>query len=206
MLSSSSQPLPETPDLSQWGLVDVFTVEQAVCLWAGVNPSKQSHSRSEVELSQLAPILQFISSSIQTGDLPADSSRNGLAIIGKYLSSLVKRDDLIALANSKGQRPAFLFDTLMPETASNELPETDAELPAKSKGGRPREYDWDALTVEIIRIANSPDGLPETQAELIEHLMQWCENTWRKQPAESSVKSRVSKIFNELELGQKHPG
>ena len=127
-------------------------------------------------------------------------------MIGNYSKSFVKRDDLKALANSKGQRPTFLFDTLMPETGSKDLPESECVTPVKSKGGRPREYDWDALTIEIIRIANSPDGLPETQAEIIEQLLQWCENAWGKQPADSSVKSRISKIYNELGLGQKPPG
>jgi hypothetical protein len=94
----------------------------------------------------------------------------------------------------------------MPDTRGEELPESESALPAKSKGGRPREYDWDALTIEVIRIANSLDGLPETQTELIEQLLQWCENTWGKQPADSSVKSRVSKIYNELGLGQKLSG
>ena len=199
-------PLQRESDLSHWGLVDTFTVDQAACLWVGVNPSTFSFRRSETENDRLAPILQLLSAAIQAGDLPADSSRNSMELIGNYLKSLVSRDDLIALANSKGQRPTFLFDTLMPEIGATELPEPGSDLPAKSKGGRPREYDWDALTIEIIRIANSPDGLPEIQAELIEQLLQWCENSWGKQPAHSSVKSRVSKIHNELGLGQKPPG
>ena len=187
-------------------MVDTFTVEQAACLWAGVNPSKSSYSRSEAESDRLAPILQLLSAAIQAGQIPADSSTNSLVLIGNYSKSLVTRDDLKALANSKGQRPTFLFDILMPDIGREELPESESDLPDKSKGGRPREYDWDALTIEIIRIANSPDGLPETQAALIEHLLQWCENAWGKQPADSSVKSRVSNIFNELGLGQKPPG
>lgn len=200
-----ADPLPGEPDLSHWGLVDTLTVEQAACLWAGINPSEKPYSRSPSETNRLAPILQLLSAAIQAGDLPADSSRNSLTLIGDYSKSFVTRDDLIALASSKGQRPAFLFDILMPEIGGEELPESESDLPAKSKGGRPREYDWDALTIEIIRIANSPDGLPETQAELIKRLLQWCENAWGKQPADSSVKSRVSKIYNELGLGQIPP-
>jgi len=199
-------PIRAGPDLSHWGLVDTFTVEQAACLWVGVNPSTPSYSRSKLENSQLTPILQLLSATIQAGNLPADSSRNVLTMTGDYSKSFVTRDDLIVLATAKGQRPTFLFDTLMPDLGGEELPKSVSDLSAKSKGGRPREYDWDALTIEIIRIANSPDGLPETQAELIEHLLQWCENTWGKQPADSSVKSRISKIFNELGLGQKLTG
>ena len=201
-----ASPIQGEADLSHWGLVDTFTVEQAACLWVGIDPSISSFRRSELEKSQLTPILQLLSAAIQAGNLPADSSKNSLTMIGDYSKTFVSRDDLMALANSKGQRPVFLFDILMPETGSKELPESEDNFPAKSKGGRPREYDWDALTIEIIRIANSPDGLPETQAELIEHLLQWCENTWGKQPADSSVKSRVSTIYNKLGLGQKPSG
>ena len=180
--------------------------EQAACLWAGVKPSKVSYSRSEAETDRLAPFLQLLAAAVQAGQIPADSSKNSYSFIGDYSKSLVTRNDLKAFANSKGQRPAFLFDTLMPEIGSKESPDSESDLPAKAKGGRPREYDWDALTIEIIRIANSPDGLSETQAELIEQLMQWCENTWGKQPAYSSVKSRISKIYNALGLGQKPSG
>jgi hypothetical protein len=199
----NKQPISEGQDLSHWGLVDTFTVEQAACLWVGIDPSTSSYGRSELENSQFTPICQLLSAAIQACNLPADSSKNNLTLIGDYSKSFVTRNDLIVLASSKGQRPAFLFDILMPDIGGEELPESESALPAKSKGGRPRKYDWDALTIEIIRIANSPDGLPESQAELIEQLLQWCENTWGKQPAESSVKSRVSKIFNELGLGQK---
>ena len=109
-------------------------------------------------------------------------------------------------ASAKGERPAFLFDTLISDAAANELPAVVDPQTTQSKGGRPQEYDWDALTIEIIRIANSPDGLPESQAALVEQLLQWCENTWGKQPAESSVKARISKIFRALGLGQKPSG
>ena len=56
--------------------------------------------------------------------------------------------------------------------------------------------------IEIIRIADL-DTLPEKQSELIEQMLQWCEDTWRVQPAESTVKQRISKIYNDLGRGQK---
>ena len=206
LVRGSNQPVSGKPDLSHWELVDIFTVDQAACLWAGIDPSKNRFETTVSETSRLASVDQFLSAAIQTGQIPADSSKNSFEIIGNYSKSLVTRDDLKTLANSKGQQPNFLFDTLMPEIGGKELPKSENDRPSKSKGGRPREYDWDALTIEIIRIANSPDGLPETQSELIERLLQWCENAWGKQPADSSVKSRVSKIYNELGLGHKPPG
>ena len=194
------------PDLSRWVMVDTLTVEQAACLWAGIDPSKNHYARTAAEASRFAPILQAISASVQSGRLPADASANALSMIGGHESSLVTRDDLMIFASAKGERPAFLFDTLIPDAAANELPAVVDPQTTKSKGGRPQEYEWDALTIEIIRIANSPDGLPESQAALVEQLLQWCENTWGKQPAESSVKARISKIFRALGLGQKPPG
>jgi hypothetical protein len=174
-------------DLSHWDIVNIFTVDQASCLWAGIDPSTHHLSRSDFEDSQIKPIFQLISAAIQAGELHADSSKNPLAVVGEYPRSLVTRDDLKAFAESKKVQPVFLFDTLMP------------------KGGRPLKYDWDAFTIEVIRTANSPDGLPESQAELIIKLLQWCEDNWGKQPADSSVKSRVSKIYNDLGMGQKPP-
>ena len=205
-MASMAFPSPGEPDLSHWGLVDTLTVKQAACLWAGVDPSKGQYARTISEVSRLAPITQLISSAIQSGRLVADSSKNFLSSLGDYSKSLVTRDDLMAFASAKGQRPAFLFDTLMPDAAGSEPPAVVDHQTIKSKGGRPREYDWDALTIEIIRIANSPDGLPESQAALVEQLLQWCENTWGTQPAESSVKARTSKVFRALGLGQKPPG
>ena len=205
-MASMAFPSPGEPDLSHWWLVDALTVKQAACLWAGVDPSINQYARTISEVSRLAPITQLISSAIQSGRLVADSSKNSSSLFGDYSKSLVTRDDLMAFASAKGQRPAFLFDTLMPDAAGSEPPTVVDHQRIKSKGGRPREYDWDALTIEIIRIANSPDGLPESQAALVEQLLQWCENTWGKQPAESSVKARISKVFRALGLGQKPSG
>ena len=195
------------PDLSRWVMVDTLTVEQAACLWAGIDPSKDRYARTAAEASRIAPFLQAISASVQSGRLPADASANYCTpAIGNHASSLVTREDLIIFASAKGERPAFLFDTLIPNAAANELPAVVDPQTTKSKGGRPQEYDWDALTIQIIRIADSPDGLPESQAALVEQLLQWCEDTWGKQPAESSVKARISNIFRALGLGQKPPG
>ena len=35
------------------------------------------------------------------------------------------------------------------------------------KKGRPAKYDWDAIMRIVVTVANSPDGLPDTQADLI---------------------------------------
>jgi hypothetical protein len=190
-------------NLDTWDLVDAFTVEQAACLWGGIDPSTTRFNRTQSETAQIAANAQLLSAAVQSGDLPADSSLNALAMIGDYSKSLIGADDLRAFAEKKDQRPAFLFDTLLQSGSGPAASVSDAPGTIKPKGGRPTEYDWDAFAIEIIRIANHPDGLPDKQSELIKRLLQWCEDTWDREPAESGVKARVSRIYNGLGKGQK---
>jgi hypothetical protein len=127
-------------DLSIWAFADVLTVEQAACLWVRSDPAANQYRRCPDEVTRIAAIVQALSGAIATNSLAADSSRNALASIGDYSKSLVTRRALQGFAESKGERPQFLFDTLLPRAT---------ELPAPNKGGRPAEDDWDAFTVEI---------------------------------------------------------
>jgi hypothetical protein len=194
-------------DFSNWAIVDIFTVEQAACLWVGVDPASASYRRSAEDKTNVAAIQQALSGALASGILEGDSTRNIFSDIGNFKETLVSRENLRAFAEQKGQRPAFLFDTLIGASAELELPAEDIsrEETPKNKGGRPVEYDWDAFTIEIICIADGIDGLPETQAELISQMLEWCESTWGKEPAESSIKSRISLIYNGLGKGQKPP-
>jgi hypothetical protein len=180
-------------DLAAWAFADILTVEQAACLWVGSDPAANPFGRSAHENTRIAAIKQALSAAIATNSLVADSSRNASAIIGDYSKSLVTRQALESFAKFKGERPPFLFDAFLPSPTEERAPD---------KGGRPSEYDWDAFTVEIIRIADL-DSLPETQSELISRMLEWCGQAWGKQPAESSVKARISRIYNGLGRSRK---
>ena len=52
--------------------------------------------------------------------------------------------------------------------------------------------------MEIIRHANSLDGLPEKQAELVGEMMDWFSENYDTEPAVSSVKQRISNIYKYL--------
>ena len=52
--------------------------------------------------------------------------------------------------------------------------------------------------MEIIRRANAVDGLPEKQAELVGEMMGWFSENYDTEPAVSSVKQRISKIYKYL--------
>ncbi len=105
--------------------------------------------------------------------------------------------------------PAFLFDTLAPfESSGTQFPmsgqplvatvQVAAPIAAPNRGGRPAEHDWNTFTMEIIRKANQPDGLPETQAELVREMLMWFQEKYGREPADSAVKDRISKIYRYL--------
>jgi hypothetical protein len=202
--------------VSNWMWVDIFTVEQAAALWCNFDPAELESilSRKPPELSAAK---QMLTSGILSGELKADSSTNGMRIIGNYAKSLVARADLEAFARKRNLYPAFLFDTLAPfgdqkraspvviapPASSSSLPLPPPEpmpLPIKvvNKGGRPAEYDWDSFLMEIVHRANQPDGLPDTQADLVREMLSWFSERFGAEPAESSVKQRISKIYNYL--------
>lgn len=71
---------------------------------------------------------------------------------------------------------------------------TIGAFPPMSKGGRPRKYDWDAFVREVVRRANTPDGLPD-RSKLTNDMAQWCLNTWGDQPSDSILRDWVAKLY-----------
>lgn len=185
---------------------DIFTVEQAAALWCGFDPSRLTHV-DQMDPPEVLAVKQMLTGGILSGLLSADTSTNGLSMIGKHAGSLVSRKDLEEFARSRNLFPPFLFDTLSPFPEKelyarirdrNPISASPPEPTVTNRGGRPVEYDWDSFTMEIILRANDPDGLPDTQAELIRDLLQWFSDTSGVEPAESAVKQRISKIYNYL--------
>jgi hypothetical protein len=59
-------------------------------------------------------------------------------------------------------------------------------------------------TVSFVRLSAvriTPDGLPDSQAELIRDMLQWFADTYEAEPAESAVKQRISKFYNYIKKG-----
>ena len=188
---------------ANWRLVDEFTVDQAAALWCDSEPVEGKlayYLEGKVDLGILA-IRQMLFGAIAAGTLEALHKNNPTASIGDYSSSIVHRRSLYNFAKLKKQRPAFLFDTIFAlpdQPVSHEEVEPPKQSAIKEEaakeGGRPPEYDWDAMYIEIVRYADM-EGLPKVQAKLIDHLLSWFgENP----PSESNVKPKVSKIYNAL--------
>lgn len=64
--------------------------------------------------------------------------------------------------------------------------------------GRPREYDWDAILREIVLLANTPDGLPKTQAELERWVAVKCRKLFGKEPDPSLIRKHVGPIYQRI--------
>jgi hypothetical protein len=85
------------------------------------------------------------------------------------------------------------------------IEEREAEQP-KNRGGRPPTFPWDEFFIEIIRRANMPDGLPETQAELEREMSEWCDQNWGDAPGESTIRGRIAAVYAAIRKGRKPRG
>ncbi|GAB2185304.1 hypothetical protein [Roseibium sp. LAB1] len=79
-------------------------------------------------------------------------------------------------------------------SGSEEAPET---------GGRRQKYDWELFHIEIIRVASGINDLPSNQSDLIRHMQSWYADRNEEEPAFSTLKSKVSRIYKYLETDKK---
>ena len=86
----------------------------------------------------------------------------------------VSAEDLLRVWPDAGDAPQQAADTWTAGATITELdpPGARATAAKKSRGGRPVDYDWDAAIREIVRLANTPDGIPSRRA-LTKHLTSW---------------------------------
>ena len=88
--------------------------------------------------------------------------------------------------------------TLEPPSPANSIASPATATRRMNRGGRPVAWDWVAFNREVVRLANTIDGLP-TRAELQRQMLDWCERTWGKSPAESTVREHIALIYPEGE-------
>ncbi|WP_347269707.1 hypothetical protein [Rhizorhabdus histidinilytica] len=74
-------------------------------------------------------------------------------------------------------------------------------LEPKNKGGRSGKLDWEGALIHLIRLANTPDGLPlgkGAQAEIERIISAWFIRQTGKSPAESEIRKRASPIMRQI--------
>ena len=63
-----------------------------------------------------------------------------------------------------------------------------------ARGGRPQKFSWDDIWIETCRYIHY-EGIPTTAAGLMRHLQQRCENQFGQQPADSTLKPKLRKLY-----------
>ena len=64
----------------------------------------------------------------------------------------------------------------------------------RKRGGKPLQYDWDAFWVEVCRRTHQ-DGLPETQAELVDGMLDWFFHRGKEEIDRRTIEKKISKLF-----------
>lgn len=139
---------------SNWMHVDLFTVDQAAAIWYGVDPTSLSLIESKWP-PDVAAIKQMLVGGIVNGQLDADSTRNGLELIGDFSKSFVSRANLESFAKTKKLYPAFLFDTqtsFSEQASDNGTPNnhpTKSDVSPVNVGTRLHLKLFDGLTIQM---------------------------------------------------------
>jgi len=102
----------------------------------------------------------------------------------KLYSVNIYKAELIGVAEgaSKGER--------LPSQESDQ-----ALAPRKGDRGRKPKWNWEAAARELVRLANSLDGLPQPQARIEKHIAHWFLDNFDDQPSESMIRKFVAKYL-----------
>lgn len=76
------------------------------------------------------------------------------------------------------------------------------ERAPRGSAGRPAEYDWEAFAIWLGATVYK-DGFPKTKAEFLRKAQRWFMETYDREPAESAIKTRLSRFYAACEVGQK---
>jgi hypothetical protein len=71
----------------------------------------------------------------------------------------------------------------------------------KGRGGRRRVSEWDLFLFEVVALALRSDGLPETQAELRDHMIEWCSDpaNMRKPLGDDAIEKKIQQLYKFLQ-------
>ena len=66
-----------------------------------------------------------------------------------------------------------------------------------NRRGAPSQFDWDEIWVELCAVIYL-DGLPETQAELVQHIADWLQGKGKRVPDDSTIKKKIRPLWQRL--------
>jgi len=111
-----------------------------------------------------------------------DAAGNNQHVVGK--ADLVIAHDELAR-----------FEKVIPELAA------EAKQATQPRRGAPSKYDWDDIWVELCAMIFL-EGIPETQAELVQHVAAWLEAQGKRVPDDSTIKKKIKPLWQRLRMEQ----
>lgn len=191
----------------EWKFADSLSVHQAAHLWFGIDPTVSRYDLPPPTYRRVTAMHNALHSAVLRGSIPSNIT-DFKKSLGSVEGVLIDRDALVEYAKQKGERPAFLFDTLI---------DTGAEQPALQKAASGIElikikrhgnstFDWNAMIGEMFRVALTPDGFDAypTIGAMVRHLLEWF-TAQEQAPDQRDVEKRVSIIYRHLGRGGENP-
>jgi hypothetical protein len=93
-----------------------------------------------------------------------------------------------------------------PKSPSSEI-DRILEAPPRRPVGRLPKHDWQAINVEIVRRCHDPKTgfvkIPKSERKLALNMLTWCQDKYKKEPAESEMRQAVQTICATLRTFEK---
>ena len=208
-------PGPEEPDdlyEGRWNVIDTSMWDPYRLREAAVHPDLQPSvlTENQDDTEQVVSIASIL----ESARAPSSDSNEGSQPIGLYVvidwqKNLLTIDgpgvfEPYGYSDLKVRR-VDMEEILPPEQTSAELmgasggpTESTRSPPSRHSGGAPRKYA-DDLFIEIIRIANGIDGLPEHKGDLVRQLRAYHAPSWGDdRPSESTIQRIVDMVYKRL--------
>lgn len=96
-----------------------------------------------------------------------------------------------------GPPASMLPDAQQGETSVLQLEDGERSIISPSRG-RPPKWDWEWLMTEVIVLANTPDGLPDKQADLETWAAEQFLNKYNSEPSASHIRKKVGPIYRRM--------
>ncbi|WP_421981245.1 hypothetical protein [Roseibium sp.] len=203
-----------------WARKSYWTLEEAAQLCFGFEPLPVPEYEETIYSAELphgvAPevecIYELIDRAHAIGDLHCAMINSAIVVKPFLLLEWCYKNDLVFDEDLESEVLALSRknNDKLPISEQREIEvEPSEQARAKSRSrtpenddkarGRPGQYDWDLFHAEIIRIANTPDGLPDKRADLVRAMLLWFSERFGKEPSESAVKKKIIRIYSHLE-------
>ena len=121
-----------------------------------------------------------------------DPSTPPLTATDGWIETIVPAE--VDFANSQILRNQRVFAAWVSSGQPERAEKPEPPRRTVDKGGRRAKFHWDEFWVEVCRIANTPDGLPE-QRELTKHMLEWASSNWPDSPDDSTVRAKIAALY-----------